>query len=41
MLTATNKSGIACYYGDNDFITQTFDFIAPKVLLALLHTLLP
>ena len=21
-------SGIALYYGDNDFITQTFDFIA-------------
>ena len=21
------SSGIACYYGDNDFITQNFDFI--------------
>ena len=31
MPTATNESyfsGIAWYYGDNDFIIQTFDFIA-------------
>ena len=31
MPTATNElyfSGIAWYYGDNDFIVRTFDFIA-------------
>ena len=27
-VNGSNFSGIAWYYGDNDFIIQTFDFIA-------------